>query len=72
LIKGYSNYIIYVYMTLLNTYEQIKNSDYFDLNVKIIDKQEKPFTAVLIENKSDDLCYYLMNNDYSELVDKYD
>jgi hypothetical protein len=59
-------------MTLLNTYEQIKNSDYFDLNVKIIDKQEKPFTAVLIENKSDDLCYYLMNNDYSELVDKYD
>ncbi|HOZ55489.1 MAG TPA: hypothetical protein PK993_05610 [Clostridia bacterium] len=72
MIKGYSNYIIYVYMTLLNTYEQIKNSDYFDLNVKIIDKQEKPFTAVLIENKSDDLCYYLMNNDYSELVDKYD
>ncbi|HQN49321.1 MAG TPA: hypothetical protein PL104_07695 [Caldisericia bacterium] len=59
-------------MTLLNTYEQIKNSDYFDLNVKIIDKQEKLFTAVLIENKSDDLCYYLMNNDYSELVDKYD
>jgi len=59
-------------MTLLNTYEQMKNSDYFDLNTKIIDKEKEIFTAVLIENKSEDLCNYLINQNYSELVDKYD
>jgi len=50
----------------------MKNSDYFDLNTKIIDKEKEIFTAVLIENKSEDLCNYLINQNYSELVDKYD